>query len=96
MPSAQHPPAQVINLTHDFERYYLSRQANNSTSKSLLSYPPGHLQITDPLSVNHESLILHLQERSRPTVIWELESSLAPEGTEGAFYIRQKLAEQEV
>jgi radical SAM superfamily enzyme YgiQ (UPF0313 family) len=93
MPNAHQQYPRVINLSHDFERYYLSRQANNSSPKSLLSYPIGNVYIKDPLNVSHESLSLHLQNRSRPTVIWELESTLAPEGTEGAFYIRQKLAE---
>lgn len=94
MPDAHQQYPRVINLAHDFERYYLSRQANNSRAKSILDYGPGQLYIQDPLKVSHESLSTHLQNRSRPTVIWELESTLAPEGTEGAFYIRQKLAEK--
>lgn len=94
MPNAHQAYPQMMRLPHDFERYYLSRQANNSRSKSVLSYEAGQLLIQDPLKVSHESLTVHLQNRSRPTVIWELESTLAPEGTEGAFYIRQKLAEQ--
>ncbi len=95
MPNAHTPYPHTVALSHDFERYYCTRQANNSQPQKLQAYPAGALWIKDPLNIAQESLYTHLQERSRPTVIWELDSSIAPVGTEAAFYVQQRMKESQ-
>lgn len=94
MPSAHTHYPFAVTLPHDFVRYYLTRWADNSTPEPLSAYAAGKLRIQDPLCISQESLFTHLRERSRPTVIWELDSVIAPEGTEAAFYLQQKLNEK--
>lgn len=94
MPNAHASYPLTLSLPHDFERYYLTHQsATQPTAPDIKSYGPGTLRIQDPLNIAKESLSQHLQARSRPTVIWELDSAIAPVGTEAAFYLQQRFKE---
>lgn len=94
MPNGHTDYPSRLKLTHDFVRYYVTHREQPHQPLRLGELGAGLLTVSDPLRVSRESLLLHLQRRQRPVVIWELISALSPEGTEAALFVAQVMAEQ--
>jgi len=93
MPNANCSYPLKLNLPHDVVRYYAEHHQSQQ-GQPLHTYAPGSLLIQDPLGVSSSNLLTHLQQRDRPTVIWELKSDLSPENTEAALFLVQSLSER--
>lgn len=104
MPSATAAYPLTLELSHDFQAYYLAhrqggvltgrRAPGSSPGQALSAYGPGQLEIDDPLRVGAESLSEHLRLRRRPVVIWELPSAISPRGTEADLFTQQAITSQ--
>lgn len=89
MPHAGQAYPQAVSLPHDFVRYFAEHRQQES-GPALRELGPAQFIVEDPLAVSEESLLVHIQHRSRPMIIWELQSSLTPDNTEAALYVLQK------
>lgn len=94
MPNSQQAYPLNLNLKHDFARYYLHNQHHPEQILTLDKFASAQLLVEDPLNISGEDLLKHIQQRSRPMIIWELISPMSAEGTEASLYLVQKRAEQ--
>lgn len=88
MPSVRRYPLDQP-LNHDFVAYYQAHRQN--AGEALKTYGPGTLHVEDPIGIGTTSLLERLQKRDRPVVVWELQSALAPKGTEADLYVAEAL-----
>lgn len=93
MPTAKQTYPLVLELPHDFVRYYASHRQGTG-GLALSAYEPGVLRVSDPIGLSASSLSEHLRSRDRPVVVWELQSELSPEGTEATLFVAQVVGDK--